>query len=77
MLAKNREHPFEGPHEVPCILPVAVGLLWPFKHPSHPFRKLQWLEHNLLVGGGLVMSHLKNFKRREVFIKSRGKQRNK
>jgi hypothetical protein len=37
MVPKNQEHPFEGSHEVPCILPIAVGFLWPSKQPSHTF----------------------------------------
>jgi hypothetical protein len=53
VVAKNREHPFEGPREVLEILPVAVGLLW--------------LEHSVLASGGLATSHLKIFKVREAF----------
>jgi hypothetical protein len=71
VVAKNWEHPFEGPREVPCILPITVSLLWPFKQPSHTFRNLQLLEHNLLVGVGLMTSHLQIFKIREAFYKSR------
>jgi hypothetical protein len=37
MVAKNQEHPFEGPRKLPCILHITVGLLWPFKQPSHTF----------------------------------------
>jgi hypothetical protein len=37
VLAKNQERPFEGPREVHFILPITVGLLWPFKQPSHTF----------------------------------------
>jgi hypothetical protein len=73
MAAKNWEHPLEGPREVPCILPIAVGHLWPFERPSHTFWNLHWLEHNFLIGGGLAASHLQDFckKTREEFYKSR------
>jgi hypothetical protein len=43
--------------------------MWPFKQPSHTFWNLQWLEHNLLAGGGLAMRHLKKLRSKKLFIK--------
>jgi hypothetical protein len=48
-----------------------MGLRWPFKQPSHTFWNLQWLEHHLIAGSGLKVRHLKIFKIREAFYKSR------